>query len=158
MLLLSNILSSFVKTFLSRSKCLLILWLQSMSAVIFEPKKINLSLFPIFPFYLPWSDGTRCHDHSFISFFNDVSSQLFHSLLSPTTRSSLVPLLFFPLEWYYLHIHGYIQSGIIYIPTDTYRGACQATVHRVTKRMIWLSNWHTHIYISEVCWYFFQQS
>ena len=38
-----------VIAFLPRNKCLLILWLQSQSAVISEPKKINLSLFPLFP-------------------------------------------------------------------------------------------------------------
>ena len=34
-------LSRFVIAFLPRSKCLLILWLQSPSAVILEPKKIK---------------------------------------------------------------------------------------------------------------------
>ena len=41
MFLLSNMLSRFVITFLPRSKCLLISWLQSPSAVILEPKKIK---------------------------------------------------------------------------------------------------------------------
>ena len=41
MSLLSNMLSRLVITFLSRSKCLLILWLQSPSAVILEPTKIK---------------------------------------------------------------------------------------------------------------------
>ena len=41
MSLLFNVLSRLVKTFLPRSKCLLILWLQSPSAVILEPPKIN---------------------------------------------------------------------------------------------------------------------
>ena len=39
--LLFNMLSGLVITFLSRSKCLLILWLQSPSAVILEPGKIR---------------------------------------------------------------------------------------------------------------------
>ena len=39
MSLLFNMLSRFVLDFLPRSKCLLISWLQSPSAVIFEPKK-----------------------------------------------------------------------------------------------------------------------
>ena len=38
---LFNMLSRLVITFLPRSKCLLILWLQSPSAVILEPKKIK---------------------------------------------------------------------------------------------------------------------
>ena len=39
--LVFNMLSRFVIAFLPRSKSLLISWLQSSSAVIFEPKKIK---------------------------------------------------------------------------------------------------------------------
>ena len=41
MSLLFNMLSKLVITFLPRSKCLLISWLQSPSAVIWEPQKIK---------------------------------------------------------------------------------------------------------------------
>ena len=41
MSLLFNMLSRLVLAFLPRSKCLLISWLQSPSAVILEPKKIK---------------------------------------------------------------------------------------------------------------------
>ena len=41
MSLLFNILSRLVIVFLPRSKCLLILWPQSPSAVILEPRKIK---------------------------------------------------------------------------------------------------------------------
>ena len=41
MSLLFNMLSGLVTAFLPRSKCLLILWLKSLSAVIWEPKKIK---------------------------------------------------------------------------------------------------------------------
>ena len=41
MSLLSNMLTSFVISFLPGSKCLLISWLQSPSTVISEPKKIK---------------------------------------------------------------------------------------------------------------------
>ena len=58
---LLNILSRLVITFLPGSKCLLISWLQSLSAVILESRKWSLTLFPLFPIYFPWSDGTRCH-------------------------------------------------------------------------------------------------
>ena len=47
MSLLFNILSGLVINFLLRSKCLLISWLQSPSAVILEPKKKSLTLFPL---------------------------------------------------------------------------------------------------------------
>ena len=49
MSLIFNMLSKLVITFLPRSKCLLISWLQSPSAVILEPRKIKSSIFPLFP-------------------------------------------------------------------------------------------------------------
>ena len=55
MSLLFNMLSRLVITFLSRSKCLLISWLQSPSAVILEPPKIVWHCFHCFPIYFPWS-------------------------------------------------------------------------------------------------------
>ena len=39
--LLFNMLSRFIKDFLPRRKHLLVLWLQSLSAVILEPKKMK---------------------------------------------------------------------------------------------------------------------
>ena len=48
MSLLFNMLSRLVIAFLSRSKCLLIPWLQSPSAVILQPKKIKSVTFPLF--------------------------------------------------------------------------------------------------------------
>ena len=47
MSLLFNTLSRFATAFLPRSKCLLISWLQSPSAVILEPKKIKSVAFSI---------------------------------------------------------------------------------------------------------------
>ena len=41
MSLLFNMLSSFVIAILQRSKCLVILWLKSPSALILEPKKMK---------------------------------------------------------------------------------------------------------------------
>ena len=57
MSLLFNKLSRLIITFLPRSKCLLISWLQSPSAVILEPPKMK-SLFPLFPhlFAMKWWD------------------------------------------------------------------------------------------------------
>ena len=114
MSLLFNTLSRFVIAFLPRSKHLLILWLQSPPTVILEPKKIKPVTFNfpllfvmkwwdqmpwIFLFYLSWSGGTRCHDLSFLHVE-------FSLLLSPSSRGSLVPLHFLPLEWYHRHIWG----------------------------------------------------
>ena len=67
MSLLLNMLSRLVIGFLPRSKNLLISWLQSPSAVILEPKKIKSHCFHCFPIYLPWRNGTRYHDLSFLN-------------------------------------------------------------------------------------------
>ena len=67
MSLLLNMLSRLVIIFLPRSKRLLISWLQSPSALILEPQKIVSHCFHCFSIYLPWSDGTRCHDLSFLN-------------------------------------------------------------------------------------------
>ena len=67
MSLLFNRLSGLVIAFLPRSKHLLILWLQSPSAVILEPKGINSHCFHCFPIYLPWSDETGCYDLCFLN-------------------------------------------------------------------------------------------
>ena len=61
----------------------------------FEPKKIICHCFHCFPIYLPWSDGTRCHDLSFPSF---PSFTLIQRLFSSSSLSAI--------EWYHLHIWG----------------------------------------------------
>ena len=53
--LLFNMLSRFVIAFLPRSKHLLILWLQSLSAVILQPKKIESDTVFTFP-------ASICHE------------------------------------------------------------------------------------------------
>ena len=62
MSLLFNTLFRFVIAFLPRSKHLLISWLQSLSTVILDPKKIVSHCFHCVPIYLPWSDSSRCHE------------------------------------------------------------------------------------------------
>ena len=64
MSLVFNMLSRLVVTFLPRSKHFLISWLQSPSAVIWEPAPQN-EICHCFSIYFPWSDGTRCHDFVF---------------------------------------------------------------------------------------------
>ena len=92
--LLFNMLSRFVITFLPRSKHLLISWLQSPSAVIWEPPKIKSLSFHCFPIYLPWSDGTRCHDLSFLKLgfkptFLFSSFTFIKRLFSPSLLSAM---------------------------------------------------------------------
>ena len=89
--LLFNMLSRSVITFLPRSMCLLILSLKSPSAVILEPPKIVCHCFHCFPIYLPWSDGTRCHDLRFwmLSFKPTFSLSSFTFLKRLFSASSL---------------------------------------------------------------------
>ena len=72
MSLLFNTLPRFVMAFLPRSKCHLNSCLQSLSAVILEPKKIKPVTFHFSPIYLPWSDGTGCHDLSVFECWDSI--------------------------------------------------------------------------------------
>ena len=65
MSLFFNMLSRLVIAFLPRRKQLLSSWLQSPSTDILEPPQNKVSY--CFPIYLPWIDGTRCHDLSFLN-------------------------------------------------------------------------------------------
>ena len=87
--LLFNMLSRLVISFLPRSKCLLISWLQSSSAVIFYSKKIVSHCFHCFPIYLPWSGKTD----AVILVFWMLS---FKPAFSLSSRGSLAPVCFLP--------------------------------------------------------------
>ena len=65
--LLLNMLSRFVIAFLLRSKNLLISWLLSLPMVILEHKKIKSVTASTFSLLSAMSDGTRCHDLSFLN-------------------------------------------------------------------------------------------
>ena len=68
MSVLFNMLSRLVIAFLPRSKHPLISWLLSPSAVIFGAQENKVShCFHCFPICLPWSNGTRCHDLSYLN-------------------------------------------------------------------------------------------
>ena len=101
MSLLFNMLSRLVIAFLPRSKHLLTSWLQSPSAVVLEPKKIVCHCFPI---YLPWNDGTRCHDRSFLNvgFKSTFSLSSFTFIKRLFSSSSLSAI-----GWCHLHIWGF---------------------------------------------------
>ena len=85
--LLSNMLPMLVIAFLPRSKHLLILWLQSLSAVILEPKKIKSITVSIVSHLF----AMKRWEHMPWSFFECwVLSQLFHSPLPFSSRGCLV--------------------------------------------------------------------
>ena len=91
--------------FLSSSKCLLISWLQLPSAVILEapPQIKSLTVSILSP--------SICHEvvglNAMIFVFWMLSFKPVFSLSSLSSRDSLVPLCFLPLNWYHLHIWGY---------------------------------------------------
>ena len=93
MSLLFNMLSRFVIALLPRSRCLLISWLQSPSAVILEPRKIKSVTVSIV-------SPSICHevmgsDAMIFVFWMLSCKPLFHSL-SSSSRGCLVPLRFLP--------------------------------------------------------------
>ena len=105
MSLLFNMLSRWVIDFLPRSKCLLISWLQSPSAVILEPKKWKSVTVSIV-------SPSICHEmmgpDAIILVSWMLSLKLAFSLFSSlSSRGSLVPLHFLPWGSFHLHIWSY---------------------------------------------------
>ena len=130
MSLLFKILSRFDIAILPRNKRLLILWLQSLSELILEPKKMKSDTVYTF-------SPSICHEvmrpYATILVYW-VLSQLFHCPLSPSSRDSLVPLHFLPLGWCYLHVLLLFLPAIL-IP------AC-ASYSQVNKQCDNIQPWH----------------
>ena len=96
MSLLLNMMSRFVIAFFPESEHLLISWLQSLSAVVLESKKVKSTTVSIF-------SASLCHE--VIVFLTLNFKPAFPCLsLSPSSIGSLVPLHFLSLECYHLHI------------------------------------------------------
>ena len=96
MSLLYNMLSTLVITFLTRSKHLLISWLQSLSAVIMEPRKIKSAT-------VSTVSPSICHemmglDAMILVFWMLSFKPNLHSPLSLSSRGSLVPLHFLAIR------------------------------------------------------------
>ena len=108
MSLILNTLSRFIIALLPRSKHLLILWLQSLFGEFGAQENEIWRCFHFLPFYLPWSDGTRCHDLTLLNvkfqagFFTllfHLHQELFNSSLSDirVISSAYLRLLIFLL-------------------------------------------------------------
>ena len=75
MSLLLNTLSRFIISFLPKSKHLLIPWLQvTIHSDLGAQENKICHCFHFFPIYLPWSDGTECHDLLWMLNFKPVFS------------------------------------------------------------------------------------
>ena len=101
MSLLFNMLSRFVIAFIQGASVFNDMAEVTISSDFGAQENKICHCFHFILFYFSWSDGTICHD---IIFWNWVLIQLFHSPLSLSSRGSLVPLHFLPVEWYHLHI------------------------------------------------------
>ena len=104
MSLLFNKLSKLVITFLPRSKCLLISWLQSPSSVILEPSKIK-------PVTVSIVSPSICHEvmglHAIILLFWMLSFKPTFSLSSFTFLRRPFSSLLSAIRWCHLRIWGY---------------------------------------------------
>ena len=91
MSLFFNMLSRLVRAFLSRSKHLLISWLQSIYSDFGAQKNKGCHCFHCFSIYLPLSDGTRCHDLCFLNvkLFKPVFSLSSFTFINRLFSSSL---------------------------------------------------------------------
>ena len=67
MSLLFNMLSRLVITFLLRSKCLNFMAAITICSDFGAPQNKVCHCFHCYSIYFPWSDGTRCHDLSFLN-------------------------------------------------------------------------------------------
>ena len=67
MSLLFNMLSRLVITFISRTKCLNVTAAVTICSDFGAQKNKVCHCFHCFPIYLPWTDGTRCHNLSFLN-------------------------------------------------------------------------------------------
>ena len=104
MSLLFNMLSRFVIAFLLRNRHLLISWWQAPSAVILEPKKRKSVTVSIF-------SPSVCHElmrlvATILVFWLLNFKPAFSLFFSHSSRSSVVPFCFLPLDWNHLHIWG----------------------------------------------------
>ena len=163
-------LSRFVIAFLPRSKCVLISWLQSLSAVILEPKKIKSVTVSI-------SSPSICHEvmgpDAMILVFLMLSFKpvfFVYSPLSSLSRGSSVALHFMPLEWPSLTTSFIIYPcHIPYIPIYAFllasadRGRCvpcppktsaitvlQISSHLLKASSIILPSFSTHIHSTNI--------
>ena len=110
MYLIFNMLFRFDIAFPPKSKCLLTFWLHVTIHSDFGVQETKIChCFHLFPIYLPWSDGTGCHDLafwilSFKNFFSLCSFTLIKRLFSSSSLSAigvvssayLTLLIFFP--------------------------------------------------------------
>ena len=119
-----NMLCMLVIAFLSRSKCILISWLQWF----WRLKTKVCYCFHCFPIYLPWSDGTGCHDLNVLNaefkatfslssftFIKGLYSSSFLSAIRVVSSAYLRLLIFLPA----ILIPAFASSSPEFLMMDT---------------------------------------
>ena len=102
MLRLFNMLSSLVITFLPRSKCLNFMAAVTICCYFGAQNNKVSHCFNCFPIYLPCSDGSRCHDLSFLNVeFKPTFSLTSFTFIKRLFNSSLLSAI------RVVHIRGY---------------------------------------------------
>ena len=131
MSLLFNMLSRLVITFLSRSKCLLISWLQSPSAVILEPRKIKSATALIHGSNIPGSYAILLFTasdlasitspvHNWVLFLLCLHPFFLSGVISPLISSSILGtyrpgefLFQYPIILPFHTVHGVLKARIL---------------------------------------------
>ena len=98
-------MSSLIVAFHPRSNRLLISWLQSLSAVILEPKKIACHFFRCVLIF--WHEVMGPDAMILVFWMFSFKPMLPLSSITFKKKGSLVPLHFLPQGWCHLHIWGY---------------------------------------------------
>ena len=140
-----NMLSRFVIAFLPRSKCLLISQLQSMSAVILEPKKIKSVIVSTFP-------PSVCHevvgqDAMILVFwmlnFKPTFSLLFFTLIKRLFSSPSLSAI----KWYHLRVWGcwyfFQQSWLQLVLHSSLTFLMMYSAYKLNKQGDNVQSWHT---------------
>ena len=132
--------------FLPKCKCLFLLWLQLPSTVILEPKKIkSVPVSTVSPSV--YHEAMQPDAMILVFWMSSFKNQLFHSPVSLSSRGSLVPLCFLPLEWYHLHIWGgwYFswQSSVPAYDSSSLAFRMMYSAYTLNKQGDNIQPWHT---------------
>ena len=146
MSLLFNMLSRFIIAFLPRSRCHLISWLQSSSAVILEPKKIKsvtASTFPLLFVMGPDAIILVCLILSFKQAFSVSSFTLIKRLFSSSSLSAIRVVSSAYLRYWYFSWQSWFQLVLHPFSMMYPAFSMMYSVYKLNKHSDNIQPWHT---------------